>query len=424
MRGKEVADTPVRPDTAVGSDTAVGTDGTDGSAGSVGADSATGDLVELSIVMPCLDEAQTVRSCIEEARGFLRRNGVAGEVVVADNGSTDGSREIAAECGARIVDVPERGYGAALQAGIAAARGRYVVMGDADGSYDFGHLEGFVERLRHGDELVMGNRFRGGIEPGAMPPLHRYLGNPVLSTLGRLFFGSSIGDFHCGLRGFDRAAVQRLDLRTTGMEFASEMVVRAELGGLVVSEVPTRLRPDGRSGPGHLRSWPDGWRHLRFLLLYSPRWLFLYPGIALTLTGLAVMAWLLSGPKAVGHAVLDTQTLLYAGGAVVLGYEAVLFAIFSRMFAVAAGLRPANPRLDGLLRRVTLEVGLLAGAGLILAGVAGTVVAVVEWGSRDFGPLDFSTSMRVVVPALVALMLGAETVFASFFLGVLGVQRR
>jgi hypothetical protein len=208
------------------------------------------------------------------------------------------------------------------------------------------------------------------------------------------------------------------------MEFASEMVVRAELGGLAVSEVPTRLRRDGRSGPSHLRSWPDGWRHLRFLLLYSPRWLFLYPGIALILAGLAVMAWLLSGPKAVGHVVLDTQTLLYAGGAVVLGYEAVLFAVFSRMFAVAAGLRPGNPRLDGILRRVTLEVGLLAGAGLILAGVAGTVVAVTEWGSRDFGPLDFSMSMRVVVPALVALMLGAETVFASFFLGVLGVQRR
>lgn len=409
MRGKDAA---VGSDSPVGSDTAVGP-----------ATAVSGRL-ELSIVMPCLNEAQTVRSCIEEARGFLSRHRVAGEIVVADNGSTDGSREIAAECGARVVDVPERGYGAALQAGIAAAQGRYVVMGDADGSYDFGQLEGFLERLRRGDELVMGNRYRGGIEPGAMPPLHRYLGNPVLSTLGRLFFSSSIGDFHCGLRGFDRAAVERLDLRTTGMEFASEMVVRAELGSLLVSEVPTRLRPDGRSGPSHLRSWRDGWRHLRFLLLYSPRWLFLYPGIALTLAGLAVMAWLLTGPKTVGHVVLDTQTLLYAGGAVVLGYEAVLFAIFSRMFAVAAGLRPGNPRLDAVFRRLTLEVGLLAGAGLIVAGMAGTVVAVVEWGSRDFGPLDFSTSMRVVVPALVALMLGAETVFASFFLGVLGVQRR
>jgi glycosyltransferase involved in cell wall biosynthesis len=385
---------------------------------------AVDDRPELSIVMPCLNEAETVGSCIEQARGFLRRHGVAGEIVIADNGSTDGSREIAAACGARVVDVPTRGYGAALQAGIAAARGRYVVMGDADDSYDFGHLEGFLDRLRAGDNLVMGNRYRGGIERGAMPPLHRYLGNPVLSFLGRLFFGSSIGDFHCGLRGFDRAAIENLDLRTTGMELASEMVVKAELSGLAVSEVPTTLRPDGRSGQGHLRSWRDGWRHLRFLLLYSPRWLFLYPGIALFMAGLAVMAWLLPGSRTVGHVVLDTQTLLYAGGAIVLGYEAVLFAVFSKIFAVTAGLLPGNPRLDGALRRVTLEVGLLAGAGLILAGAAGTVVAVVQWGSRDFGPLDFSDSMRVVVPALVALMLGAETVFASFFLGILGVQRR
>jgi GT2 family glycosyltransferase len=385
---------------------------------------AVDDRIEVSIVMPCLDEAETLRSCIEEARDFLRRQDVAGEIVVADNGSTDGSRDVAAQCGARVVDVPTRGYGAALQAGIAAARGRYVVMGDADGSYDFGHLDGFLDRLRGGDQLVMGNRYRGGIERGAMPALHRYLGNPVLSSLGRLFFRSSVRDFHCGLRAFDRAAIQNLDLRTTGMEFASEMVVRAELGGLAVSEVPTRLRPDGRSRPSHLRSWRDGWRHLRFLLLYSPRWLFLYPGIALTLAGLAAMAWLLSGPKTVGHVVLDAQTLLYAGGAVVLGYEAVLFAVFSRIFAVTAGLLPGEPRVDDALRRVTLEVGLLVGAGLMLAGIAGTVVAVVQWGSRDFGPLDFSDSMRVVVPSLVALMLGAETVFASFFLGVLGVQRR
>ncbi|MFL6129087.1 MAG: glycosyltransferase family 2 protein [Mycobacteriales bacterium] len=382
------------------------------------------DGIELSIVMPCLNEAETLRCCIEEAHGFLRRNGVTGEIVIADNGSTDGSREIAVTCGVRVVDVPTTGYGAALQAGIAAARGRYVVMGDADASYDFGHLEDFLDRLRSGDDLVMGNRYRGGIERGAMPALHRYLGNPVLSFLGRLFFRSSIRDFHCGLRGFDRAAIENLDLRTTGMEFASEMVVKAELSGLAISEVPTRLRPDGRSGATHLRSWHDGWRHLRFLLLYSPRWLFLYPGIALTLGGLAVMAWLLPGPRTVGHVVLDSQTLLYAGAAIVLGYEAVLFAVFGKIFAVTAGLLPGNPRLDRALRRFTMEAGLLAGAALVLAGVAGTVLAVAQWGSRDFGPLDFSTSMRVIVPALVTLMLGAETVFASFFLGVLGVQRR
>jgi glycosyltransferase involved in cell wall biosynthesis len=409
----------VRP----GTDDADGAAAT-GSAPAGGGGAAVDDRLEVSIVMPCLDEAETLRSCIEEASGFLRRHGVAGEIVVADNGSTDGSREIAAACGARVVDVPTRGYGAALQAGIAAARGRYVVMGDADSSYDFGHLDGFLDRLRHGDQLVMGNRYRGGIDRGAMPPLHRYLGNPVLSSVGRLFFRSSVRDFHCGLRAFDRVAIENLDLRTTGMEFASEMVVRAELSGLAVSEVPTRLRRDGRSRPSHLRSWRDGWRHLRFLLLYSPRWLFLYPGIALTLAGLALMAWLLSGPKTLGHVVLDSQTLLYAGGAVVLGYEAVVFAVLSRIFAVTAGLLPGDPRVDGALRRVTLEVGLLAGAGLMLAGIAGTVVAMVQWGSRDFGPLDFSDSMRVVVPSLVALMLGAETVFASFFVGVLGVQRR
>ncbi len=391
--------------------------------GSVGA-AVVADGVELSIVMPCLNEAETLASCIEEARGFLRRRGVSGEVVVADNGSTDGSPQIAAGCGARVVDVPLPGYGAALQAGIAAARGRYVVMGDADASYDFAHLEGFLDRLRSGDDLVVGNRFSGGIQPGAMPALHRYLGNPVLSFLGRRFYRSAIGDFHCGLRGFDKAAVEGLGLRTTGMEFASEMVVKAELSRLTVTEVPTTLRPDGRSRPAHLRRWRDGWRHLRFLLLYSPRWLFLYPGIALTVLGLVVMAWLLPGPRTVGHVVLDSQTLLYAGGAVVLGYEAVLFAVFSKVFAVTAGLLPASPWLDRALGRVTLEVGLLAGAVLVLAGLAGTVVAVAQWSSRDFGPLDFSMSMRVVVPALVALMLGVETVLASFFLSVLGIRRQ
>ena len=384
---------------------------------------AVADPIELSIVMPCLNEAETVAGCIEEARAFLTRAGVDGEIVVADNGSTDGSAEIAAAGGARVVPVPEPGYGAALRAGIAAADGRYVVMGDADASYDFGHLEQFLDRLRGGDDLVVGNRFRGGIEPGAMPPLHRYLGNPVLSFLGRLFYRSSIGDFHCGLRGFDKAAVDGLDLRTTGMEFASEMIVKASLNGLAVSEVPTTLRPDGRSGPAHLRSWRDGWRHLRFLLLYSPRWLFLYPGLALTLLGVLAMAWLLPGPRTVGHVVLDAQTLLYAGATVVLGYEAVLFAVASKLFGVTTGLLPGNPWLDRALRRVTLEAGLLAGAALIVAGLVGTGVAMAQWGSRDFGPLDFSMSMRAVVPAVVALMIGVQTVFASFLLSVLSVRR-
>ena len=265
--------------------------------------------MELSIVMPCLNEAETLATCIDKARGFLDRHGIAGEIVIADNGSTDGSQEIAVSRGARVVNVPSKGYGSALMGGIAAARGRYVIMGDADDSYDFTDLMPFVERLRAGDELVMGNRFLGGIEPGAMPPLHKYLGNPVLTWIGRLFFGSPSGDFHCGLRGFDRQAILSLDLQTTGMEFASEMVVRATLQGLRIDEVPTTLSKDGRSRPPHLRSWRDGWRHLRFLLMYSPRWLFLYPGLFLMIVGLLAGAWLLPGPRRIGGVELDIQTL-------------------------------------------------------------------------------------------------------------------
>jgi glycosyltransferase involved in cell wall biosynthesis len=380
--------------------------------------------IELSIVMPSLDEAETIAFCIEEARGFLDRSGVAGEIVVADNGSTDGSRDIAVRCGARLVEVAERGYGAALQAGIAAARGRYVVMGDADASYDFANLDPFVERLRAGDELVMGNRFLGGIEPGAMPRLHKYFGNPALSFLGRLFYRTHVGDSQCGLRAFRKSSIDKLDLRTTGMEFASEMVVKAAMSDLVISEVPTKLRPDGRSRPPHLRSWRDGWRHLRFLLLYSPRWLFLYPGCALIFAGLAMMAWLLPGPRTIGHVVLDAQTLLFAGAAVVLGYQAVLFAVLGKVFGEIEGLMPASRRLDRALQWVTLETGLLAGAALALAGVIGAAIAVEHWSSQDFGSLDFSESMRVVVPSLVALMVGVETVLASFFLSVLGIPRR
>ncbi|MDQ6927914.1 MAG: glycosyltransferase family 2 protein [Actinomycetota bacterium] len=380
--------------------------------------------IELSIVMPSLDEAETIAFCISEARGFLDRSGVSGEIIVADNGSTDGSREIATRCGARLVEVAERGYGAALQAGIAAARGRYVVMGDADASYDFAHLDPFLERLREGDELVMGNRFLGGIDPGAMPKLHKYFGNPALSFLGRLFYRTHVGDSQCGLRAFKKSSIDKLDLRTTGMEFASEMVVKAAMSELVISEVPTRLRPDGRSRSPHLRSWRDGWRHLRFLLLYSPRWLFLYPGCALILVGLAMMVWLLPGPRTIGRVVLDAQTLLFAGAAVVLGYQAVLFAVLGKVFGEIEGLMPASKRLDRALQWVTLETGLLAGAALALAGVVGAAIAVEHWSSQDFGSLDFSQSMRVVVPSLVALMVGVETVLASFFLSVLGIPRR
>jgi len=288
-------------------------------------------VTELTILMPCLNEAATVGSCVAKARGFLERAGIAGEVLVADNGSEDGSSALAQQAGARVVQVAERGYGAALAAGIAAARGRYVIMGDADDSYDFSRLEPFVDKLRQGYPLVVGNRFKGGIRPGAMPPLHRYLGNPVLSFVGRLFFGAGVGDFHCGLRGFDRAAVRSLDLRTPGMEFASELVVKAALAGWRIAEVPTTLHPDGRGRPPHLRSWRDGWRHLRFLLLFSPRWLFLYPGLVLLVLGVALTTALYFAPLRVFGAGLDIHSMLYASAAALLGMQLCLFALFARV---------------------------------------------------------------------------------------------
>src|SRR6266542_3488274 len=306
-------------------------------------------LPELSIVMPCLNEAETIGACIAKARRFLDSSGVGGEIVVADNGSTDGSQQIAASAGARIVGVAERGYGSALQGGIAAARGRFVVMGDADDSYDFSALGTFIEKLRGGADLVMGDRFAGGVLPGAMPPLHRYLGNPVLSAVGRLFFRSPVRDFHCGLRGFAKSAYERMHLRTTGMELASEMVVKATLLGMRIEEVPIVLHPDGRSRPPHLRSWRDGWRHLRFLLLYSPRWLFLYPGLLLMFIGALVVGWLLPHPRTVGSVTFDVQTLLYAGMAIVIGFQAALFAIFTKVFAINAGLLPEDRKLQTAL---------------------------------------------------------------------------
>jgi hypothetical protein len=380
--------------------------------------------LELSIVMPCLNEAVTVGRCVEKARAFLAAHGVAGEVVVADNGSTDGSRELSLAAGARVVEVADRGYGAALAGGIAAARGRFVIMGDADDSYDFSALLPFLERLRAGHDLVMGNRFAGGIAPGAMPLLHRYLGNPVLSFLGRLLFRSPCRDFHCGLRGFRRAAILALDLRTTGMEFASEMVVKAALHGLVVGEVPTTLSRDGRDTPPKLRTWRDGWRHLRFLLLFSPRWLFLYPGLALMTLGTAVTAWLLPGTRRLGGVELDVHTMLYAATAVVVGFQAVAFALFTKVFAASEGLLPPDRRLDRLTRLPTLELGLLAGAVLLLGGVAGSLYAVELWGSGNFGRLDPVRMLRLVIPAVTAVTLGAETMLASFFLSVLRLRRR
>jgi glycosyltransferase involved in cell wall biosynthesis len=380
--------------------------------------------VELSVVMPCLNEAETLEACICKVQRAFAAGDIAGEIIVADNGSTDGSPEIAASLGARVVHVAAKGYGNALAGGIAAARGACIIMGDADDSYDFSQIPLFLERLRAGKDLVIGNRFQGGIQRDAMPFLHRYLGNPALTYIGKLFFGSPCGDFHCGLRGFSKKTYELLCLRTTGMEFATEMIVKASLLKMNIAEVPTTLSPDGRSRPPHLRTWHDGWRHLRFLLLYSPRWLFLYPGIALMLIGLLAGAWLLPGPRRVGQVEFDAQTLLYAAAAVLLGFQAIAFALFAKIFAISEGMHPPDPSLERLFPHITLEVGLLAGAVLVVAGLSVSLYAVHVWSAHHFGPLNASQTLRLVIPAVTALTLGVQTIFSSFFLSVLGMRRR
>ncbi len=386
--------------------------------------SAPQNLMEVSILMPCLNEAETLKTCIEKAWLFVRQNKINGEIVIADNGSTDGSQEIARQAGAQVVPVATRGYGSALSAGIQAAQGKYVIMGDADDSYDFSALLPFLEKLRGGFDLVMGNRFRGGIKPGAMPPLHQYLGNPVLTNIGRLFFRSAVGDFHCGLRGFNREAILALDLRTTGMEYASEMVVKATLHKLSITEVSTTLCPDGRSRPPHLRSWRDGWRHLRFLMLYSPRWLFFYPGIILLLLGGLSMTWLTVAPRVVATITFDVHTLVYAALATSLGYQSIIFGLFTKIFAISEKLLPEDPRLTNVFRYVTLEAGLVCGMAMVAGGLAVSIYAVVSWRAQFFGPLNPSHTLRLVIPAALLIQLGVQTVLSSFFLSVLGLRRR
>ncbi len=377
------------------------------------------DAPEVSVVMPCLNEARTVAACIKEALAALAQAGITGEVVIADNGSTDGSREIAAAAGARVIPVTQKGYGSALRGGIAAAQGRFIIMGDADGSYDYSHLPRFVARLRAGDDLVMGNRFQGGVQPGAMPWKNRYLGNPVLSCLGRLFFRTGIGDFHCGLRGFSAAAYRRMNLRTTGMEFASEMVIKSVILGLRVSEVPTILRPDGRDRPPHLRPWRDGWRHLRFMLLFSPRWLFLYPGLLLMLVGIAATLALLPGPIAIGRVHFDVHTLLFAALSVLIGFQAVSFAALSKFFVIRTGLQPRDERFEFWLRFATLETGLISGGALLGTGLLLWLSTVWMWGERGFGALQPAQTLRWVIPGAVCLALGCQVVLTSFLLSVL-----
>jgi glycosyltransferase involved in cell wall biosynthesis len=373
--------------------------------------------------MPCLNEAETVATCVRKAMGFLAESGIDGEVVVADNGSTDGSQRLAGDAGARVVAIRDKGYGNALMGGIAAARGTYVIMGDADDSYDFTSLMPFVTELRKGYDLVMGNRFKGGIEPGAMPRLHKYLGNPVLSFIGRLFFPSAIGDFHCGLRGFSKEAALALGLQATGMEFASEMVVKATLWGQRITEVPTTLKKDGRSRPPHLRSWRDGWRHLRFLLLFSPRWLFFMPGLVLLLLGLIAGAVIEAGPVSIGSVTFDVGTLVAASAAVVIGFQGVLFWLFTRVYAGAEGFLPKEPGVQRVLGRLSLERGLLLGLAIGLAGLGGLIFSIVNWGGSGFHNLNYEHALRSMIPSATALIVSCQLILGTFFLSILGIKQ-
>src|SRR5881296_1512522 len=360
------------------------------------ASAATATPVELSIVMPCLNEAETLATCIHKAQRATKQLDVAAEIIVADNGSTDGSQAIARELGARVVPVARKGYGSALIGGIAEARGRYVIMGDADDSYDFTAIGPLVGKLREGFDLVMGNRFAGGIESGAMVWSHRWVGNPALTFISRVFFHTPVGDMHCGLRGFRKDAYERLRLRASGMEFASEMVVKASLQRMKIAEVPITLHPDGRSRPPHLRTWRDGWRHLRFMLLFSPRWLFLYPGLALFSAGLVVGAALEISPIKIGPFGLDIHTLLLAGFCSLIGYQLIVFAVFTKVFAMRIGFHPPNPTYASMFRFVHLETGLVAGALMFGLGVAGAIVAVLSWHAVGFGALDPRLTMREI----------------------------
>jgi len=378
---------------------------------------------ELSIVMPCLNEAETLEICIKKAYSFFEKHGVHGEVVIADNGSTDGSQAIAEQLNARVIPVAEKGYGNALKGGIKAAHGKYIIMGDADDSYDFSSLELFIEKLREGYDLVMGNRFKGGVKKGAMPFLHKYLGNPVLSFIGRLFFNIKIGDFHCGLRGFSKEAFVKMNLNTTGMEFASEMIVKSKLNGLSIAEVPTILHPDGRTRPPHLNTWRDGWRHLRFLLLYSPRWLFLYPAFVLIIVGVLISGLLIVKPLNFGGVIFDVHTLLYTASFVIIGFQFLMFYGLTKIFAVENGLLPKSDRYHKLFKFFNLEKGLIVGFLTLVIGIYLSIHGLLAWKATSFSDLKPAETLRIIVPAVFTIMLGLQIILFSFFFSILGLKR-
>ena len=375
--------------------------------------------MELTILMPCLNEARTLPACIGNARAFLERSGIDSEILVSDNGSTDGSQELAKQLGARVIHAHQQGYGAALIAGIQAAQGKFIIMGDGDDSYDFSQLDEFVATLRNGADLVMGNRFIGGIAPGAMPPLHRYLGNPVLSWLGRTFFRVKVGDFHCGLRGFSRDAIAKLGLVSPGMEFATEMVAKAALAGYAISEVPTTLRPDGRDRPPHLRTWRDGWRHLLFMLLFTPRWLFLIPGVLMMGVGLVGTGLLARGPRTLGPMGLDVHSMLYFSAAVIIGAQLIQFALLVKWIAVIAEIVREPPWVARARRHTSIEFGLVVGALVFIAGIAWTLALVSSWRTTGFSALDPQSTMRSVIPAVTMMVIGLQASAGALLAGAL-----
>lgn len=377
--------------------------------------------LELTILMPCLNEAKTIATCIAKAQKSLRENNIDGEVLIADNGSTDGSQEIAKKCGARVIDVEVKGYGSALIEGTKSAYGKYIIMGDSDDSYDFSNIMPFLEKLREGYDLVMGNRFKGGIEKGAMPWSHRYIGTPILSFLGRLFYKSKISDFNCGMRGYKRKSILKLDLKTTGMEYASEMIVQATLNKLKITEVPTTLKKDGRDRPPHLKSFRDGWRHLKFLLIYSPKHMFLLPGLLLIIFGILGMIVTNLHIESVN---LGVHTMLYSGAAIVIGFQTIIFFILAKVYAINSGMHPKDDKVINTLKEITLEKGVILGILFIIIGFALSIYAVIKWKNASYGHLNPLEIMPITIPAADLLIIGVELVFASFLLGVLNIKHK